>query len=91
MTQKQTQQRTNWSKRFKDYNEYQRKLENRLKSLKEKARNSLVVLLQKSEIYKDFQSATPKYTWDWYLKWVSSILVLGAMSIRGIPELQQTI
>ena len=37
-----------------------------------------------------FKSATPKYTWDWYLKWVSSILVLGAMSIRGIPELQQT-
>ena len=37
-----------------------------------------------------FKSATPKYTWDWYLKWVSSILVLGAMSIRGIPELHQT-
>tara|TARA_B100000925_G_scaffold171003_1_gene128758 strand:- start:7 stop:303 length:297 start_codon:yes stop_codon:yes gene_type:complete len=37
-----------------------------------------------------FKSATPKYTWDWYLKWISSILVLGAMSIRGIPELQQT-
>ena len=36
------------------------------------------------------KSATPKYTWDWYLKWISSILVLGAMSIRGIPELQQT-
>ena len=25
----------------------------------------------------------------WYLKWVSSALVLSAMSIRGIPELQQ--
>ena len=37
-----------------------------------------------------FKSATPKYTWDWYLKWVSSILVLSAMSIRGIPELHQT-
>jgi len=37
-----------------------------------------------------FKSATPKYTWDWYLKWISSVLVLGAMSIRGIPELQQT-
>ena len=37
-----------------------------------------------------FKSATPKYTWDWYLKWVSSILVLCAMSIRGIPELHQT-
>ena len=37
-----------------------------------------------------FKSATPKYSWDWYLKWVSSILVLSAMSIRGIPELHQT-
>ena len=30
-----------------------------------------------------FKSATPKYTADWYLKWVSSILVLIAMSTRG--------
>lgn len=34
-----------------------------------------------------FKSATPKYTADWYIKWVSSIIVLCAMSIRGIPEL----
>ena len=34
-----------------------------------------------------FKSATPKYTADWYLKWISSIIVLCAMSIRGIPEL----
>jgi hypothetical protein len=26
MTQKQTQQRTNWPKRFKDYNDYQREV-----------------------------------------------------------------
>lgn len=31
-----------------------------------------------------FKSATPKYTVDWYLKWVASILVLSAMSVRGI-------
>lgn len=34
-----------------------------------------------------FKSATPKYTADWYIKWVSSIIVLMAMSIRGVPEL----
>ena len=33
-----------------------------------------------------FKSATPKYTLDWYVKWVASFFVLGAMSLRGIPE-----
>jgi hypothetical protein len=33
-----------------------------------------------------FKSATPKYTFDWYLKWVASAFVLSAMAIRGIPE-----
>jgi hypothetical protein len=33
------------------------------------------------------KSATPKYTLDWYLKWFSSLVVLSAMSIRGIEEL----
>tara|TARA_B100001564_G_scaffold349753_1_gene353256 strand:- start:456 stop:824 length:369 start_codon:yes stop_codon:yes gene_type:complete len=31
-----------------------------------------------------FKSATPKYTPDWYIKWVASIFVLGAMSLRGV-------
>ena len=35
-----------------------------------------------------FKSATPKYTADWYIKWVASAFVLAAMSIRGIPEYQ---
>ena len=35
-----------------------------------------------------YKSATPKYTLDWYIKWVASIFVLSAMSIRGISELQ---
>lgn len=35
-----------------------------------------------------FKSATPKYTLDWYIKWVASIFVLSAMSIRGIDGLQ---
>ena len=26
-----------------------------------------------------FKSATPKYSYDWYVKWVSSIFLLGAM------------
>ena len=33
------------------------------------------------------KSVTPKYTIDWYLKWFSSLVVLGAMSIRGIQDL----
>lgn len=31
-----------------------------------------------------FKSATPKYTLDWYVKWVASIFVLMAMSFRGV-------
>ena len=34
-----------------------------------------------------FKSATPKYTADWNIKWISSVIVLCAMSIRGVPEL----
>ena len=35
-----------------------------------------------------YKSATPKYTLDWYVKWVASIFVLCAMSLRGIEGLQ---
>ena len=31
-----------------------------------------------------FKSATPKYTPDWYVKWVASIFLLAGMSMRGI-------
>jgi len=31
----------------------------------------------------------PKYTTDWYLKWVASIIVLCAMSVRGVAEYAQ--
>ena len=67
-------------------------LKNRLLSLKEKAKKQSSKFTQEElkNSTRIFKSATPKYTWDWYLKWVSSILVLSAMSIRGIPELQQT-
>ena len=34
-----------------------------------------------------FKSATPKYTLDWYVKWVASLFVLAAISIRGIEGL----
>ena len=33
------------------------------------------------------KSATPKYTTDWYVKWVASLLVLAAMSTRGVDGL----
>ena len=35
-----------------------------------------------------FKSATPKYSYDWYVKWISSIFLLGAMSIRGVEGFQ---
>ena len=28
-------------------------------------------------------------TYDWYLKWVASVIILCAMSIRGVPHLTQ--
>ena len=31
-----------------------------------------------------FKSATPKYTLDWYIKWIASVFVLVAMSFRGV-------
>lgn len=43
--------------------------------------------LEKSNrIYK---SATPKQTIDWYIKWISSFIILCAITIRsaGVPEL----
>ena len=34
------------------------------------------------------KSATPKYTVDWYVKWVASIFILAALSMRGLEGLQ---
>ena len=31
---------------------------------------------------------TPRYTLDWYVKWIASLFLLTAMSTRGVPELQ---
>lgn len=30
-----------------------------------------------------FKSATPKYTIDWYVKWVASLILLFAMVVRA--------
>lgn len=37
-----------------------------------------------------FKSVTPKYTIDWYIKWIASVILLGAAAIRssGVPDLQ---
>ena len=35
-----------------------------------------------------FKSATPKYTPDWYIKWIASVFILAAMSMRGVEGLQ---
>ena len=37
-----------------------------------------------------FKSATPKYTIDWYVKWVASTFILAAMSMRGVAGLEAT-
>lgn len=34
------------------------------------------------------KSATPKYTIDWYVKWVASCFILAALSLRGVPGLE---
>ena len=36
------------------------------------------------------KSATPKYTVDWYVKWCASILILAAMSMRGVAGFELT-
>lgn len=42
--------------------------------------------LEKSK--RVFKSATPKYTLDWYIKWIASIFILAAISMRGIDGFQ---
>jgi hypothetical protein len=52
---------------------------------------SPIILPSQEELKKSnrwFKSATPKYTFDWYLKWIASIFVLVAMSMRGVEGLQ---
>ena len=40
-----------------------------------------------------FKSATPKQTFDWYVKWGASVILLAAMVIRsaGVSNLLDTI
>ena len=38
-----------------------------------------------------FKSATPKYTFDWYIKWIASILLLIAMTIRAVSYTHLTL
>ena len=54
-----------------------------VKGRKPKKRINLQELEKSKRIFK---SATPKYTLDWYIKWIASFFVLGAMSIRGVEE-----
>ena len=78
------------SKHLRNGKILKKNLKSKLLSLKEKAKKQSSKFTQEElkNSTRIFKSATPKYTWDWYLKWVSSAFVLGAMSIRGIPELQ---
>lgn len=36
-----------------------------------------------------FKSATPKYTVDWYIKWIASSFILFAMSMRGVEGFEK--
>jgi fatty-acid desaturase len=52
---------------------------------------SPIILPSQEELKKSnrwFKSATPKYTPDWYIKWVASVFILAAMSMRGVEGLQ---
>tara|TARA_B100001063_G_scaffold121412_1_gene113363 strand:+ start:1633 stop:1923 length:291 start_codon:yes stop_codon:yes gene_type:complete len=35
-----------------------------------------------------FKSATPKYDISWYIKWIASIFILCALSVRGVDGYQ---
>ena len=35
-----------------------------------------------------FKSATPKGDLSWYVKWASSLIIVSAMSLRGIEGMQ---
>ena len=37
-----------------------------------------------------YKSATPKYTLDWVIKWIASIFILAAISMRGVEGFQLT-
>ena len=78
------------SKQLRNGKILKKNLKSKLLSLKEKAKKQSSKFTQEElkNSTRIFKSATPKYTWDWYLKWMSSGFILGAMSIRGIPELQ---
>jgi hypothetical protein len=34
------------------------------------------------------EKVTPVKTWDWYIKWIASIILLSAMVVRGIGNYQ---
>jgi hypothetical protein len=38
---------------------------------------------EKSQLWGRYRTTT----YDWYLKWIASVIILCAMSIRGTPEL----
>ena len=50
-------------------------------SSKSTADITLEELQNSKRIYK---SATPKFTLDWVIKWIASIFILMALSVRGV-------
>ena len=65
-------------------------MKNPFKKLYQKALDQTFSKQELENSTRIFKSATPKYTIDWYVKWIASSFVLAAMSLRGIPEYQET-
>ena len=42
--------------------------------------------MNSSEFRRKIESVTPKGDLSWYIKWIASVFVLVAMSIRGVEE-----
>ena len=61
------------------------KLENKLKSLKDKAKkqSSSFSAEELKKSTRIFKSATPKYTLDWYVKWFATFMIIAAVICRS--------
>ena len=45
-------------------------------------------IIDKEENRYEVSTETPRYTTDWYIKWIASVFVLSSMSLRGVEGYQ---
>lgn len=50
--------------------------------------NNTIDKVDKEENRYEVSTETPRYTTDWYIKWVASVFVLSSMSLRGVEGYQ---